>query len=150
MLASLSACLESCLFDWGLQQKDKLKNCYVNFINNSDHRVYVGALTIASNSELSTEPFDSIFGYLGYVEPYEISEHRMKLWNVPCKNEEDANWKLFFKVYRLKTLEIVVSRYFDDQNKWGTNYEDSLLIGKYSYTLQDLEGDKNYVSITFQ
>ncbi len=151
IVMSLSSCLfELFLIDYAshLVSFTEPSYFYVHFINNSDNRISVGGLTIASPSKKNKELQDTTFWLLGDVEAHSFND-KLYFWTYSPDADENASWDLFFRDYELDSLEIAVANSMEELSLWEKQKNDSILLKKYVFTLPDLNSERNTVTITY-
>ena len=87
MLISFNSCIFVDLFialGVELSEDEELESCYMNFVNNSNNKVWVAGMIIPSPSRPIKELGDTIFDTLALVDPQSTRE-RVPFWSLPTK-----------------------------------------------------------------
>lgn len=147
VLMSFNSCLLPYLLI-ELGRENGSYGCSVSFTNNSEHAAYIGSVYYYSRSVSSKELTDGVFDYKGCA-PADTRNGRYELWGF-SEDSKDVSWVNFFNTCHLDSFAIVVADSQDKLFLWDSQRNDTLLVKKYVFTLQNLiSGDRGSVTISY-
>lgn len=148
LVCGLSTSVFSCRID---PYRESLDYFYVQFTNNSDSQVSLATMALSHPSKRNGA-VDSVllFGYMGFVERHSVSAHNdLPLWGVGPYKDKNYVWSSFFKELGIDSFQIIVAEKKSDLFLWYEHRNDSLILAKYTFTLSDLQNERNTVSIIY-